>query len=185
MQIPLFIIGRYLRQVCRFMTTAASAYEQRRTETGLAGIESAVEGLVKVPVEALGFELVEVSFKKEGGVHVLTVYIDKEGGVTMDDCVLVNNTVEPLIDEADPVPMAYTFSVSSPGIDRPIVSERDFARNMGKPVVVKLYKARDKKKEFVGDLIALSDSSVSIAQGSKTIEFERREVALIKPHIIF
>ncbi len=151
----------------------------------MAGIESAVEGLVKEPVEALGFELVEVSFKKEGGVHVLTVYIDKEGGVTMDDCVLVNNNVEPLIDEADPVPMAYTFSVSSPGIDRPIVTERDFARNAGKPVVVKLYKSRDKKKEFVGDLIALSDSSVTIAQGSKQIEFERREVALIKPHIIF
>ena len=151
----------------------------------MAGIESAVEGLVKGPVEALGFELVEVSFKKEGGVHVLTLYIDKEGGVTMDDCVQVNNAVEPLIDEADPVPMTYTFSVSSPGIDRPIVTERDFARNMGKPVVIKLYKARDKKKEFVGDLTAFTDMSVTIAQGSKQVEFERRDVALIKPHIIF
>ena len=151
----------------------------------MAGIESAVEGLVKGPVEALGFELVEVSFKKEGGVHVLTVFIDKEGGVTMDDCLLVNNTVDPLIDEADPVPMAYTFSVSSPGIDRPIVTERDFARNMGKPVVVKLYKARDKKKEFAGDLVSYTDSSVTIAQGAQQVEFERREVALIKPHIIF
>ena len=138
----------------------------------MSGIESAVAGLVTEPVEALGFELVEVSFKKEGGV-------------TRDDCVSVNNAVEPLLDEADPVPMSYTFSVSSPGIDRPIVTERDFARNMGKAVVVKLYKARDKKKEFVGVLSAHSDSSVSITQGAKQIEFERREVALIKPHITF
>ncbi len=151
----------------------------------MAGIESAVESLVKGPVEALGYELVEVSFKKEGGVHVLTVFIDKEGGVTLDDCVLVNNTVEPLIDEADPISTSYTFSVSSPGIDRPIVTERDFERGVGKTVVVKLYKARDKKKEFVGVLAAYSDQSVTITQGEKQVEFERREVALIKPHITF
>lgn len=151
----------------------------------MAGIESAVESLVKGPVEALGFELVDVSFKKEGGVHVLTIFIDKEGGVTMDDCVLTNNAVEPIIDAADPVPMSYTLSVSSPGIDRPIVSERDFERNMGKEVVVKLYKARDKKKEFIGVLQARTDTGFTLLHDGGQVGFERRDVALIKPHIKF
>lgn len=151
----------------------------------MSSIEAAVEALARAPVEALGFELVDVSFRKEGTIYVLTIYIDKDLGITMDDCVAVNDAVEPLLDEADPVPMSYTFSVSSPGLDRPIKTEHDFQRNFGKEVTIKLYKAVEKEKEFMGVLLSCSETTVTLMIGDKETEFERKDIAIIKPHISF
>ena len=114
------------------------------------------ESLCRPAVEALGFTLCEVEFQKEYGDWVLTFFIDKEGGVTIDDCETVSRALEPVLDEADPIEQAYYLSVSSLGIDRPLKKDADYERNLGKELEVKLYAplktdAKGKgKKELTG-----------------------------------
>ena len=96
------------------------------------------EQLCRETVEKLGFVLWDVEFQKEYGDWVLTFYIDKEGGVTIEDCETVSRALEPVLDEADPIEQAYTLSVSSLGLDRSLKLEKDYARNLDKPIEVKL-----------------------------------------------
>ncbi len=98
-----------------------------------------VQALVQGTVSELGCELIDVEFQKEQTDWVLTIYIDSPGGVLIDDCERVSRAVEPILDEADPIAQSYFLSVSSPGLDRPLKKDRDFERNMGKDIVVKLY----------------------------------------------
>ena len=106
-------------------------------------IVAAVREAVEKPVADLGYELVDVEFVKEGPNKYLRLYIDKEGGITIDDCVAVNDVTDPIIDRLDPIDEAYIFEVSSPGLDRPLKTDRDFERNRGKKVDVSLFKAVD------------------------------------------
>ena len=99
--------------------------------------------------DELGFEFVDCEYKKIGGENMLTIYIDKDGGVNLDDCETLSRKIEEIIDETDPIDKEYILSVSSPGLDRPVITEADFERNLGKKVYIKLYKMIEKKKEFV------------------------------------
>lgn len=144
-----------------------------------------VDALVRKPIEELGFELDEIEFKKEHGNWVLTLYIDKEGGVSLLDCENVSRLVDPILDEADPIEQAYYLSVSSIGLDRPLKKDRDFERNMGKSIVVKLYAPIDKKKEFVG-LSGFDENSFTFEdKGGGMITILRRDAASVKPYIDF
>ena len=131
-------------------------------------ITEAVDRAVRATVEVLGFELDEVEYQKEHGNWVLTLYIDAPDGVSLDDCERVSRAVDPILDEADPIPDAYYLSVSSIGIDRPLRKDKDFARNVGNKLDVKLYAPVNKKKEFVGTLVSFDADSFTIAPVSYT-----------------
>ena len=154
-------------------------------------ITETVDQAVRATVEALGFELDEVEYQKEQGNWVLTLYIDAPEGVTLDDCERVSHAVDPILDEADPIPDAYYLSVSSIGLDRPLKKDRDFARNIGNKLDVKLYAPVNKKKEFLGTLVSFDADSFTIAlvekggaAGSK-MTIARKDAALVRPHIDF
>ena len=114
--------------------------------------ESRTEAMLMPIVETKGFELVDVEWVKEGANWYLRAYIDKENGITVDDCEEVSRALSDLLDEEDFISENYILEVSSPGLDRPLKKEKDFARSIGKDVEVKLFKAINKEKEFVGIL---------------------------------
>ena len=154
-------------------------------------ITETVDQAVRATVEALGFELDEVEYQKEQGNWVLTLYIDAPEGVTLDDCERVSHAVDPILDEADPIPDAYYLSVSSIGLDRPLKKDRDFVRNVGNKLDVKLYAPVNKKKEFLGTLVSFDADSFTIALVEKggaagsEMTIARKDAALVRPHIDF
>jgi len=145
-----------------------------------------VESLLRPTVEALGFELCDVEFVKEYGNWVLTLFINKDGGVDLNDCEKVSRAVEPVLDEKDPIEQQYYLSVSSLGLDRPLKKDTDYARNMGKELVVKLYVPFEGKKEWIGELRAYDANSFEIAlDEERSLTITRKEAALVKPYIRF
>ena len=141
--------------------------------------------IVEPTVTALGYELSEVEYQKEFDNWVLTLYIDHPDGVSLDDCELVSNAVDPVLDAADPIEQAYYLSVSSLGIDRPLKTDKDYQRNIGKVMDVQLYAPLNGKKEYPGTLTAFDEETytIELKSGSETIE--RKKTALIRPHIDF
>src|SRR5690606_4073460 len=132
------------------------------------------------------FELVDVEYVKEGPNWYLRIYIDKPGGITIDDCKVVSEEVSDLLDKEDPIPQSYFLEVSSPGLERPLKKDSDLERFKGELVEVKLFKAINGKKKYVGELIGLIDNKIVINLDSgETMEFEREEVSLVKRTIIF
>ncbi|HOF94394.1 MAG TPA: ribosome maturation factor RimP [Clostridia bacterium] len=142
--------------------------------------------MVAEPVLKLGYELVDIEFQKEQARWVLTLFIDKEGGISLDDCERVSRAVEPLLDDKDPIAQSYFLCVSSPGLDRPLKNESDFKRALGKDVEIKLYLRREKKKEYIGKLLGFNALSISVlCKDGKEREFDLKEIALIRPHLEF
>lgn len=148
-------------------------------------VEDIVYDIAKPVVDRHGFELVEVEYKKEGADWYLRVYLDKEGGITIDDCQSVSEVVSDLLDEADPIDHPYIFEVSSPGIDRPLKTERDYKKNLEKEVEVKLFTPLEGKKAIEGILKGYTDDKVQIEVEGNMVEIERNSIALIKPVIKF
>ncbi len=144
-----------------------------------------VEQLLKQPVAELGYELCDVDFVKEYGDWVLTLYIDKEGGVNIDDCERVSRAVDPMLDEADPIEQAYMLSVSSLGLDRPLKKDADFSRNIGKRIEIKLFAPKNGKKEFTGELISFDEANVVVRLESGELVLERKAIALARPELKF
>ncbi len=110
----------------------------------------------------MNFFVVDAEYKKEGSDKVLRVYIDKDGGVGLDDCEVFSRALEEILDKEDPIPEAYNLEVSSPGLDRQLKKEREFLYYIGRKVQVKLYKAIDGKKEFDGILKDYKDKKAYI-----------------------
>lgn len=137
-----------------------------------------------VVVEA-GCELWDVEYVREAGTWFLRIYIDKDGGVDILDCEKVSRVLSDLLDEADPIEGSYTLEVSSAGAERPLKRPGDFERFMGSPVAVKLYKARDGRKEFAGVLAGYENGDVTITVGNTAMTFGRDEVALCRLRIEF
>lgn len=127
------------------------------------------------------FELVDVEYVKEVGVWYLRAYIDKEGGIAVDDCELVSRKLGEWLDKEDFISDSYILEVSSPGLGRPLKKERDFARSIGKNVEVKLYKLLNKQKEYTGMLKSYDTDRVTIQleDGSDMI-FEKSDIALVR-----
>lgn len=132
------------------------------------------------------FELVDVEFVKEAGTFYLRAYIDKEGGITIDDCETVSRRLSDLLDEKDFIPDAYVLEVSSPGLGRQLKKEKDFERSLGEEVEVKLYQAIEKQKEFSGILESYDkDTIVLVDEHGKKLTFRRSELALIRLAVHF
>ena len=137
-------------------------------------------------IEELGFEVVDVEYTKKADGMNLTVYIDIPRGVTLDDCETVHNAVNPLIDRLDPTgDQPYFFNISSPGLDRPFKTQRDFERNYGKEVEIKLYAPLRGKKFYEGVLLQKTDNTVTVATPSGEECIEMTRVALVRPLVKF
>ena len=143
--------------------------------------EEKTEKLVLPIIEDNNFELVDVEYVREGGNYFLRVYIDKEGGITIDDCEVVSRSLSELLDEDDFIPDAYILEVSSPGLGRPLKKEKDFDRNIGKEVEVKLYKQINKQKEYSGTLVSYDTDKIELeVDEDETMEILRSNIALIR-----
>jgi ribosome maturation factor RimP len=150
------------------------------------GIEQVVEELTLPIIEKHNFELVDVEYVKEGGDYFLRVYIDKEGGITLDDCHSVSTDLSTLLDEKDPIKDNYYLEVSSPGLDRPLKKAKDFERYIGRDVEVKLYKPIEGQKQFEGELLGLFDEDIiKIIYNGNEMSFNKKEVAIIRLAIKF
>lgn len=141
--------------------------------------------LAQPVVEACGCTLWDVEYIKEAGSWYLRLYIDKEGGVSIDDCEAVSRGVDPLLDEADPIPEAYTFEVSSAGADRPLKKPEHFAAFMGAEVDVKFYKAVNGQKSCTGILTGYEDGTVTLQTGDTCASFDKKEIAAVRLHVRF
>ena len=148
--------------------------------------ESKVEALVSGMIEEMGYELVDVEFVKEGQNWYLRFYLDKEGGINIDDCEKASKAIEKLLYEKDPIEQAYILEVSSPGLDRQLKKDKDFVKYAGSLVDVKLYKAVDGSKEFQGTLKGLEGNTVTIEdENENELSFDRKDIAVIKLAVIF
>ena len=144
------------------------------------------ENLCKAKIESMGFELCDVEYQKEYGDWVLTFYIDKPGGVTIDECEEVSRAIEPILDEADPIESEYVLSVSSLGIDRPLKKNRDFERAMGTELEIKLYAPQGGKKQWIGTLTAYDADSFTVeTESGETLTVKKKDCALVRPNIRF
>ena len=143
--------------------------------------EESTEKLLGPILEENHFELVDVEYVKEGGSWYLRAYIDKPGGITVDDCEIVNRALGDLLDEEDFIEDSYILEISSPGLGRPLKKERDFARSLGEEVEIRTYRMVNKQKEFRGILKAYDKDTVTIEEeeGQDQI-FERENIALIR-----
>lgn len=150
------------------------AYEQRTEE------------LITPILERNQFELVDVEYVKEGSDWYLRAYIDKEGGITVNDCTLVAREMNEILDKEDYVEGSYIFEVSSPGLGRPLKKEKDYVRAMGKNLEIRTYRAINKEKEFYGILKSYNNETVTIEKEATETEeaedmtFDKKEIALIR-----
>ncbi|HJC63814.1 MAG TPA: ribosome maturation factor RimP [Candidatus Blautia merdavium] len=142
--------------------------------------EQKAEQLLIPIVDAHGFELVDVEYVKEGSNFYLRAYIDKPGGITVDDCETVSRAFSDKLDETDFIEEAYIMEVSSPGLGRPLKKEKDYKRSMGKELEIRTYRARNREKEFYGILTAYDENSVTIACEGEEMTFQKSDIALIR-----
>ena len=147
--------------------------------------EARTEQLILPILEELSFELVDVEYVKEGSIYYLRAYIDKEGGITVNDCEAVARRMNEILDREDYIPESYTFEVSSPGLGRPLKKETDYIRNMGKEVEIRTYRAINRNKEFYGILTAYDAKSVTINDEGEEMTFDKADIALIRQAVFF
>ena len=136
-------------------------------------------------VEEYGFELVDVEYVKEGSNWYLRAYIDKPGGISVDDCEKVSRRLSDILDEKDYIEDSYIMEISSPGLDRPLKKEKDFARSIGKLVEIRTYRTIEKQKEFCGELTAYDNNSVTIDEEGTPRTFDKKDIALVRLAIDF
>ena len=136
-------------------------------------------------VQAHGCELWDVEYVREGDQRFLRLYLDKEGGVDINDCEAISRAVDPLLDEADPIAESYHFEVCSAGLERTLKRPGDFERFMGSAVTVKLYRPRNGLKEIPAVLTGYENGRITVQAGKETITFEKSEVALVRLRVEF
>ena len=148
--------------------------------------EQQTETLLEPIVTELGFELVDVEYVKEGSDYYLRVYADKEGGITINDCEIVNRALGDLLDQEDYISDAYILEVSSPGLTRPLKKENDFKRSIGKVVEIKTFVKINGAKEFEGVLKAYDDATVTIEFEDETeVTISRKDISMIRLAFIY
>ncbi len=141
--------------------------------------------LAQPVVESFGLRLWDVEYVREGADWFLRLYIDKDGPVDISDCEKVSRAVDPLLDEKDPIPDSYTFEVCSAGCERTLKRPGDFQMFLGSKVLIKLYRPRDGRKEYVGVLRSYEDGTVTLDVDDKTMEFTQAETALVRLYVEF
>lgn len=144
-------------------------------------VEQRAQELIAPIILENDFELVDLEYVKEAGTYYLRAYIDKKGGISIDDCELVSRAFSDKLDEKDFIEEAYILEVSSPGLGRPLKKDKDFERSMGQAVDVKLYRPIDKQKDFTGTLEGYDGVTVTIRiDDDMTMSFKKKDIALIR-----
>ncbi len=136
-------------------------------------------------VEEKGCKLWDVEYVREGSERFLRIYIDKQGGIGIDDCEAVARAIDPILDEKDPIAESYHFEVCSAGLERALKRPSDFEQFMGSPILIKLYRPRNCLKEIPGILRGYDDGRITVEAGKETITFEKSEVALCRLRVEF
>lgn len=136
-------------------------------------------------VESFGCSLWDVEYVREGADRYLRVYIDKEGGIEIDDCEKIHRALDPVLDEHDPIAESYYFEVCSAGLERALKRPSDFERFMGSSILIKLYRPRNGLKEIPCILRGYEDGRITVEAGKETITFEKSEVALARLRVEF
>ncbi len=150
----------------------------------MSRITDAVTALAAPEAEKLGLEIWDVEYVREAGQWFLRIYIDKKGGVSIQDCEALSKVMDPLLDEADPIPDSYVFEVSSAGAERELKRPGDFPRFFGENVEVRLYSPVEGSKTFTGILTGYEDGNVSLRVGQKDYTFEKAQVAKVRLRIV-
>ena len=149
-------------------------------------IVARVEEMVTAITDEKGFETVDVEYVKEAGQFYLRVYIDKEGGISLNECEEVSRELSPKLDENDFIEENYYLEVSSPGIDRALKRDKEFVKYKGRDVEIKLYKAIDGVKQFEGELVGLDEeNNIVVIINNEEVKFNRKDVARIRLAIKF
>ena len=148
-------------------------------------ITEQVESFAKPIVEELGCRLWDVEYVREGSEQFLRLYIDKDGGVDIEDCEKIHRAVDPVLDEKDPISERYHFEVCSAGLERALKRPGDFVRFMDSPILVKLYRPRNGLKEIPGILRGYEEGRITVEAGKESITFEKSEVALVRLRVEF
>lgn len=149
----------------------------------MSKITERVAALALPHVEAEGCSLWDVEYVREAGTWFLRLLIDKEGGVSIDDCERISRRLDPVLDEEDPIPDSYVFEVGSAGADRELKRPGDFERYMGSEVDVKLYRPLEGSKLYVGTLASYEDGAVRILCGGQERRLEKTQIAQVKLHV--
>ena len=136
-------------------------------------------------VEANGCKLWDVEYVREGSERFLRLYIDKDGGVDIEDCEKVHRAVDPILDEKDPIAESYHFEVCSAGLERALKRPSDFQQFVGSPILIKLYRPRNGLKEIPAVLRGYEDGRITAEAGKETLTFEKSEVALVRLRVEF
>ena len=133
-----------------------------------------------------GYEIVEIRFDKQFGEDTLTVFVYKKGGITLDDCEKINELLDPVLDENDLTDgKPYTFNVSSPGLDRPVVTDDDFRRSLDTELEVIFLKPKGKALKASGTLVAYDDESLTLVSKDNTTVYKRSDIQTVRPYIKF
>ncbi|MFZ5639989.1 MAG: ribosome maturation factor RimP [Bacillota bacterium] len=148
-------------------------------------VAAQVETMAAPIAERHGMELVDVEFVKEAGNWYLRVFIDKPGGISLDDCQDVSEELGKVLDERDPIPQNYMLEVSSPGLDRPLKKEKDFKRYEGRKVRVHTFAPFNGKKEFTGELAGLRDNEIVLLMDGETLAIPRDKAAIVRLEVEF
>jgi len=148
-------------------------------------IKGIVEQMVQPYLDEHNFELVDIEYVKEGSNYFLRVFVDKEGGIDIDDCGMISEYLSGKLDENDPIPEAYFLEVSSPGAERPLKKKEDVAKAVGKDVFVTVYEQVEGQKEFEGRLLSFEDDVLVISAGKKEYSIPYAKVASARLAIIF
>ncbi|MCQ2979005.1 MAG: ribosome maturation factor RimP [Clostridia bacterium] len=148
-------------------------------------IELKVEELLTPYCNEHGYEIVEVEYVKEGSDYILRVYAEKEGGITINDCVEISRYIDPILDSNDILDNEYRLQVSSPGLDRTLKKEKDFVRYQGRIVELKTFDKVDGTKEHEGTLKGLIDGAIVLDEDGNEKSYKQNEVALVKLKVIF
>ena len=149
----------------------------------MSKITDKVTALARPIVEEEGCSLWDVEYVREAGSWYLRVFIDKEGGVSIDDCERISRRMDPILDEEDPIPDSYVFEVGSAGAERELKRPSDFEQFMGSQVEVKLYQPVKGSKTFVGTLSGYEQGKVSVTVGKETMTFDKEQTAQVKLHV--
>ena len=144
-----------------------------------------VTALAEPVVKAHGCELWDVEYVREGSEYFLRLYIDKEGGVDIDDCEAISRAMDPILDEKDPIEGSYHFEVCSAGLERVLKRPQDFERFLGSAITVKLYRPYNGLKEIPCVLRRFEDGRITVEFGKETITFEKSQVALVRLRVEF
>ena len=133
-------------------------------------------------VEEEGCRLWDVEYVREAGSWYLRIYIDKTGGVDIEDCERISRRLDPVLDEADPIPDSYVFEVGSAGIERELKRPGDFESFLGSEVEVRLYQPVNGQKAYVGTLVGYDNGTTTIEIGGKTLSFNKTQTAQVRLH---